>query len=146
MMVQGIESALRRWGCVVTYDRVPLSPLAGAPEISATGTRLDSRLRDSGSAAGREIRFYTAAEARITLRSRSIDAALGLLAEFTVGEDLCAGSRRHPLVFTPADAPAGSAVLVFPAACLLPDFTYLPYAGRDHEIKLAFLAFPDAAG
>ena len=146
-MAENTEPAFRRCGCVVTYRQIPLSPLAAAPEICATGTRVASRLRDGADSSGREVCFYTSAEAKITLGSRRIGTALALLAELSVGEDLCAASRRHPLVFTPVDAPAGgSSVLTFPAVCLLPDFTYLPHAGRDHEIKLAFLAFPDASG
>ena len=145
-MSEIIEPAFRRYGCAATYHQILLSPLAAAPEISATGTRVTSRLRDNADGSGREVCFYTAAEAKIILGSRRIGTALALLAEFAVGQDLCAASRRHALVFTPIDAPAGSPVLTFPAACLLPDFTYLPHAGRDHEIKLTFLAFPDASG
>lgn len=145
-MAETIESAFRRYGCAATYHQILLSPLAAAPEIRATGARVASRLRDSGDNSGREVCFYTSAEAKITLGSRRIDAALALLAELAVGQDLCAVSRRHALVFTPVDAPAGSPVLTFPAACLLPEFTYLPHAGRDHEIELAFLALPDANG
>ena len=140
------ESVLRRGACTAFYNRIMLSPLAGAPEIAATGERLTSRLRDGGENAGKEVCFYTAAEAKITLRSRSIDAALALLADFTVGEDLCAAARRHPLIFSPLDDDGPGRSLVFPAACLLPEFSYLPRAERDHEIKLVFLAFPDGAG
>ena len=145
-MPETIEPAFRRYGCAATYRGILLSPLAAAPEIRATGDRVTSRLRDNGDGAGRAVSFYTVAEARIKLVSRRIDTALALLAELAVGQDLGAASRRHPLVFTPVDAPSGSPVLTFPAACLLPDFTYLPHAGRDHEIELAFLAFPAAAG
>ena len=145
-MAETIDSAFRRYGCAATYRGILLSPMAAAPEICATGSRVDARLRGDAAGNGREVRFYTSAEAKITLVSRRIDAALALLAELTVGEDLVAAGRRHPLLFTPVDAPPGSGILTFPAACLLPDFTYLPHAERDHEIRLSFLAFPDASG
>jgi len=145
-MAENIGSASRRCACVATFHGIVLSPLAAAPEICASGTRVDTRLRDSAAGSGREVRFYTSAEAKITLVSRQIDTAFALLAGLVVGKDLSATDRRHPLVFTPVDAPPGSGVLTFPAACLLPDFTFLPHAGRDHEIRLTFLALPDAWG
>ena len=139
-------SPICRCSCTATYHQTLLSPLAGAPEIAVTGGRLASRLRDENGSAGRELCFYTAAEAKITLRSRSIDTALELLSGFVVGEDLCAAARRHELVFAPGELGSGHRSLVFPAACLLPEFLYLPHAERDHEIELTFLAFPDANG
>lgn len=145
-MAENSESPLCRCSCTATYHQILLSPLAEAPEIAATANRLESRLRDDRGTAGRELCFYTAAEAKITLRSRNIGTALELIAGFAVGEDLCAAARRHELVFTPTGFSGSRRSLVFPAACLLPEFLYLPHAERDHEIRLTFLAFPDAAG
>ena len=52
-----------------------------------------------------------------------------------------AQEKKKSLTFTPVAE--GEKTLIFPAAYLQPDASYVPSMGQDHVAKLVFKALPD---
>lgn len=120
-----------------------LGPLIRPPEIRIESRRHEARnYGDDGSDA--ESAVIAASGATLTVNTADAAAALALISEFSVGDDVLAKSRSGQLVFSPPED-SGERVLTFPNAFLLPDLEYAPNASG-HSARLTFVARPDASG
>ena len=130
---------------LAVFDGTVLGPLADAPRIESDIEVFDSLIYENG---GHEevSRTITRASAKITIRTKNIDAALTLTGNFARGDDVAGSSARKVLSFTPITEDAGEKTLSFGAAVLLPDIEYVPTMGGDHVARLTFMAYPDGSG
>ena len=130
---------------LAVFDGTVPGPLADAPRIESDIEVFDSLIYENG---GREevSRTITRSSAKITIRTKNIDAALTLAGNFAAGDDIAGSAARKVLSFTPISEAAGEKVLTFGAAVLLPDIEYVPTMGGDHVARLSFMAYPDANG
>ena len=127
----------------VSFGGRDLGILAEIPEIRIAHRCRDWRLYDNagGDEAASEI---IDAAATVTVSCCDIATALGLVAAFSVGDNVLADERCGELVLAPP-AESGGGTLCFPRAALLPDLEYEPRSDN-HRAKLTFRARPDENG
>lgn len=136
------KSVIKRHTFVAAFGDTVIAPLGSAPKIETNRKIVESTIYENGG-------FEAVAShlvqdcAVITLETKDINTALELLGDFTVGEDIMAEERKRPLTFTPLAE--DEKTLIFPAAFLQPDASYVPSMGEDHLAKLTFKAFPDSS-
>ena len=127
----------------VSFGGTALGPLTAEPAIKIVGRRFEGRNYEDGGAEA-ETAVIVAAEAELKVSAADAAAALGLIATFSVGDDVLAESRSGRLVFSPPED-SGERTLVFPRAFLLPDLEYAPKP-ENHSAVLNFVARPDSSG
>ena len=136
-------SVIKRHSYVAAFGDTVIAPLAAAPKIATNRKLVDSLIYENGGAEA-VASHLVQDNATITLETKDIGTALELLADFAVGEDILAAERKKTLTFTPLAE--GEKTLVFPAAYLQPDASYVPGMGADHVATLVFKAFPASDG
>ena len=132
-------TTIKRHSYVASFGETVIAPLAEAPKIETDRKIVESTIYENG---GHEAvaSHLVKDSATITLKTKDITTALGLLADFTAGDDIMADDRKRALSFTPLAE--NEATLIFPSAYLLPDSSYIPAMGADHTATLVFKAFP----
>ena len=132
-------AAIKRHRYTATFGSVVIAPLAGAPEIRTDRRVVESTVCERGG--GERVVSHLVKDcATVTVKTKDIATALTLLSGFSLGDDIMAEERKFPLAFTALAE--NEKDLVFPAAYLQPDASYIPAAGRDHVAVLVFKAFP----
>lgn len=136
-------TTIKRHSYVASFGETVIAPLAEAPRIETDRKVVESVIYENG---GHEAvaSHLVRNSATITLKTKDISTALELLSDFTTGEDIMADTRKKVLTFTPVAE--GEKSLVFPAAYLQPDASYIPAMGEDHTATLVFKAFADSTG
>jgi len=135
-------TAIKRHSYVASFGETVIAPLAEAPKIETDRKIVESTVYENG---GREaVASHLVRDcATITLKTKDITTALTLLGDFALGDDVMAADRKHALTFTPIAE--NERTLIFPAAYLQPESSYLPAMGEDHTATLVFKAFPGGA-
>jgi hypothetical protein len=133
----------KRYPYRVSFNGCDLGILAGMPAIRVSRRCREMRLYDD---AGGDEEAAEIVDARATVEVTSCDiaTALGLVAAFSVGDNVLADERCGELVLAPP-AESGGGTLCFPRAALLPDLEYEPRSDN-HRAKLTFRARPDENG
>lgn len=134
-------SVIKRHSYVASFGETVIAPLASAPRIETRRKTVESTIYENGGSEAVASHLVQDG-ATITLETKDVATALELLSDFTLGEDIMADSRRKSLVFTPIAE--GEKTLIFPAAYLQPDASYVPCMGQDHVAKLVFTAITDS--
>jgi len=89
--------------------------------------------------------FVEKNEAKVTVTTKNVAAAIALIAAFRKGDNLMASANRKALTFTPIVASGSTEkTLTFTDASLQPDLSYVPSSTRDHTAKLVFKCVPNA--
>ena len=128
---------------LAAFDGTVLGPLADAPKIVSDNKMYDSIIYENGGA--EEVtRTIIRSSAKITIRTKNIDAALDMVSTFAKGNDIV--KKRKALSFTPITSDENGRTLTVPAAVLMPDIEYIPTMGGDHVATLTFTAYPDENG
>lgn len=128
---------------LAAFDGTVLGPLADAPKIESDHKVYDSMIYENGGA--EEVsKTIIRSSAKITIRTKNIDAALEMVSRFERGSNIA--KERKALSFTPITENESEKILTFPAAVLLPDIEYIPTMGGDHVATLTFTAYPDENG
>ena len=133
------KSVIKRHSYVATFGDTVIAPLAAAPKITTNRKLVESLIFENGGAEA-VASHLVHDSATITLETKDVNTALELLGDFAVGEDILADGRRKALTFTPVAE--DEKTLVFPAAYLQPDASYIPSMGMDHVATLVFKALP----
>jgi hypothetical protein len=137
-------SAIKRHTYVASFGDTVIAPLAAAPHIGIDRKMVDSLIYENGGVEA-VASHLVSDSAVITLETKDIITALELLGDFSLGEDVLAEDRKKPLTFTPLAE--DEKTLIFPAAYLQPDASYVPSMGQnDHVAKLVFKAFAGSEG
>ncbi|MBR7138717.1 MAG: hypothetical protein IKD44_04165 [Lentisphaeria bacterium] len=133
-------SVIKRHSYVASFGETVIAPLASAPRIETKRKIVESIIYENG---GNEaVASHLVQDgATITLETKDVSTALELLSDFALGEDIMAQEKKKSLTFTPVAE--GEKTLIFPAAYLQPDASYVPSMGQDHVAKLVFKALPD---
>lgn len=142
-MSEDSECKFKRHPYAASFGGTALGPLAEAPEIRISSRRFAARdYGDDGSETESAVIVGAAAE----LKVKTVDAAaaLALISDFSVGDDVLDETRGNELVFAPPEG-SGERTLTFPRAFLLPELEYAPNSGG-HHAALAFTARPDSSG
>ena len=125
-------TTIKRHSYVASFGETVIAPLAEAPKIETDRKIVESTIYENGG--------HEAVASHLVKDSATITTALALLADFAAGDDIMAAGRKHALSFTPLAE--NEATLIFPAAYLQPDSSYVPAMGADHTATLVFKAFP----
>ena len=131
-------TTIKRHAYVASFGDTVIAPLASAPRIETNRKVVESTIYENGGVEAVAAHLVQDC-ATITLETKDISTALELLSEFTLGEDIMADDKKKTLTFTPVAE--GEKSLVFPAAYLQPDASYVPSMGQDHVAKLVFKAY-----
>ena len=131
-------SVIKRHSYVASFGETVIAPLASAPRIETKRKIVESIIYENG---GNEaVASHLVQDgATITLETKDVSTALELLSDFALGEDIMAQEKKKSLTFTPVAE--GEKTLIFPAAYLQPDASYVPSMGQDHVAKLVFKAY-----
>lgn len=134
---------IKQYPYLAAFNGTVLGPLADAPKIESDNKMYDSIIYENGGA--EEVsKTLIRSSAKITIRTKNIDAALDMVSTFAKGNNIA--KDRKALSFTPITSGESGRVLTFPAAVLLPDIEYIPTMGGDHVATLTFTAYPDENG
>lgn len=128
---------------LTSIDDTIVGPSKEAPAIEADTELHECLIYENG---GKEaVASYLAKNNNtITLNVMDIDWAIALLAEFKVGDDVYAASRKKTITFTPiVGEGATEKTLAFTNCYLQPGLSYTPTAGECLTAKLVFKALPD---
>lgn len=131
-------TTIKRHAYVASFGDTVIAPLASAPRIETNRKVVESTIYENGGVEAVAAHLVQDC-ATITLETKDISTALELLSEFTLGEDIMADDKKKTLTFTPVAE--GEKSLVFSAAYLQPDASYVPSMGQDHVAKLVFKAY-----
>jgi hypothetical protein len=135
--------SIKRHPYLAAFDGEILGPLADAPRIESDTKVYDSMIYETGGS--EEVsKTIIRSSAKITIRTKNIDAALTLVSNFAQGSNVMA--ERKVLSFTPITENENEKVLTFPSAVLLPEIEYTPTMGGDHIAVLTLAAYPDSNG
>ena len=136
-------ASIKQHPYLAAYNGTVLGPLADAPRIESDNKVYESMIYENG---GHEevTKTIIRSSAKITIRTKNIDAALSLVSTFTKGTDIT--KERYPLSFTPITDNESEKTLTFSAAAVQPDIEYIPTMGGDHIATLTFIAYPDENG
>lgn len=138
-------SVLKRHAFLLSYGQTALGPLAAAPEMESDARVYDCLLYQDGRAAASS--FLEKNEVRVTVVLKDADNALLMLQRFRPWMDLLDVTAGAALKFSPVAGEGVSAkTLIFPHAVLLPEWRFVPEAGVDHAVRLAFRCVADADG
>ena len=130
-------SAIKRHTLSARFGNTLIAPLASAPRIEFNRKTVDSLICENKNV--EKITSYLVRDsALITLETKDIITALELMSSFTLGENIISPERERSLSFAPGAEKEKT--LIFPAAYLLPESTYIPSPGKDHLVKLVFKA------
>ena len=133
-------TCIKQYPYTVTFGGVKLGPLAELPYINIENQIKESYILENyGIDAVRQT--ITDSRARISIKTKNIEAGLTLIAKFKPNIYINAPERRQELVFLPACE--NQKKLIFPVAVLMPDMVYEPTFGEDHQLTLHFIAYPD---
>ena len=136
-------ASIKQHPYLAAFDGEILGPLADAPRIEYDTKVYDSTIYENGGS--EEVsKTIVRSSARITIRTKNIDAALTLVSNFSQGSNVMA--ERKVLSFTPITENENEKVLTFLSAALLPEIEYTPTMGGDHVAVLTFAAYPDSNG
>ncbi|MBR2373132.1 MAG: hypothetical protein IKA87_02765 [Lentisphaeria bacterium] len=133
-------NTIKRHSYVATFGTAVIAPLAEAPKIETDRKIVESTIYENGgheAVASHLVRDC----AVITLKTKDISTALELMSNFSLGDDIMSESKKQALTFTPLAE--GEKTLIFPAAYLQPEASYVPSMGEDHVATLVFKAFAD---
>lgn len=133
-------NVIKRHTYVASFGETVIAPLASAPRIETDRKIVESTIYENGGAEAVASHLVRDC-ATVTVETKDINTALELMGDFSLGEDIMADARKKPLTFTPIAE--NEKTLIFPAAYLQPDASYLPAMGQDHVAKLVFKAFAD---
>lgn len=134
-------TTIKRHAFVAAFGDTVIAPLASAPRIETNRKVVESVIYENGGVEAVASHLVQDC-ATITLETKDVDTALTLLSDFSLGEDIMAEEKKKTLTFTPLAE--GEKTLVFSAAYLQPDASYVPSMGQDHLAKLVFKAFAGA--
>lgn len=134
-------TVIKRHAYVASFGETVIAPLASAPRIETNRKIVESTIYENGGSEAVASHLVQDC-ATVTLETKDITTALALLSDFSLGEDIMAPERKKTLTFTPIAE--GEKTLIFPAAYLQPDASYIPSMGQDHVAKLVFKAFADS--
>lgn len=134
-------NAIKQHGFVASFGETVIAPLASAPRIESNRKTVDSLIYENGGVEA-VASHLVQDSATITLETKDVLTALELLSDFTLGENIMAEKRKKPLTFTPLAE--NEKTLLFPAAYLQADASYVPSMGKDHVARLVFKAFADS--
>ncbi len=135
-------TCIKQYPYSVSFGEINLGPIAEPPRIEIENRINESQIWENH---GIDASYQQLEEnqARIFIRTKNIETALTLAAQFRRSMHINAPDKRKELRFTPITENENEKQLIFPVAILLPDLEYEPTFGGDHLITLHFRAYPD---
>lgn len=135
----GTVSGVTITGATSTVD---LNPLSGAPSVAPDTETNDITLYET--LADVQARFLTKNNVTVTVTTRNIDAATGMVSLIKKGDNLLASTAEYQLTLVPITG-ENEAVILFPHASLQPGLTFNPGENGDPStVQLTFDCKADA--
>ena len=142
-MVKTNLECIKQYPYSAAFGNIDLTPLAELPWIDISTQINESYILENHGADS--VRQTIAdSQARISIKTKNIEAGLALFSQFKPTMYINAPERRKEFILTPLCE--NEKKLIFPVAVLMPDMIYAPTFDRDHQLTLNFLAYPDKDG
>ena len=140
--IDGLIAKLKKFPYAAMAGSTNLGPLAGPPTVAPEVETKDVTLYETG--ADVQARYLTKNDVKVTIKTRDVATAMGLLAAFAKGDNIMASANKVSLTLVPITA-ATESTITFANAYLQPGLNFTP--GEDDtpsEVELVYLCKADA--
>ena len=136
--ISGFIAKLKTYPYLVSVGETVLAPLDSPPAVERDSATSDVTLYETSG--DTEASFLTKNDVKLTISTRAVDAAIGLLDSLKVGDNMMDSTRKKTITLVPITGDEGEKTITFTDAYLDASGSYEPKEGRaPNVVQLSFI-------